>query len=148
MVVTKWDNLYIGIVLNTSKCSLTVGYNYCLDVGRNKMSKSQFLPPGCSKEPSGVGEEHNRKHYVFNKSAAKRSMWFHVNQSGKQSSVLEDGWGRARKAPEKNALWTVFWKMSRTSHMVETANAKAQNYVSMALWGPEVACCLWKSDAG
>ena len=36
--------------------------------------------------------------------------------------------------------------MSGNPHVAETANAIAQSYANWALWGPEVTCCLWRSD--
>ena len=36
--------------------------------------------------------------------------------------------------------------MSGNPHGEETANAIAQNYSNLALWGPDVTYCLWRSD--
>ena len=61
------------------------------------------------------------------------------------------GAGRWEKESQKRLLRKMLFKLClegrvQTPHVVETANAKLQNYVSIVLQGPEVSCCFWNLD--
>jgi hypothetical protein len=130
----------LSTILNTLKGSLIVGCDCPLDLEGSEVSKIQFLPSSCSEEPSGVGGTQQRN---YNCIRGTRPRECDTLTSGRWSCLLLGGWAESQqKLPRK--LLLKLWLEGRVRiPMVGTANAKAQDYPSMWLWGSEVAYCSW-----